>query len=112
MLCPAVVEQVSLPKPGSVAIDPCLFSEMLQHYYQRCEQTMVLESPCVDRDEHAATPQFTAPGFRKPGAMLALAGRMLADGMLGTVDVCCDTISVFTVFKKLTETGIITLRAV
>ena len=98
-LCRAVVEEISLPVPGTVGIDIRRLSprvcDLLDHY----EDKMLRVSGEELLKESEIRP-YTDPGLQVKGAMAKLCLRLYQAGMLTTSSEQVGLTSLFTVVKK------------
>ena len=98
-MCPARVEEVSLPPPGTVGIPIIEVSARARSLIEDFENTMLHEDGLERMKESQVVP-YMDPHLRDKRQLLLLAVRSYRAGMLTTTTEAKGFVSMFTVVKK------------
>ena len=104
-ICPAVVDEISLPPAGTRGLKITEISPRAAALLQDYKTTMLQER--APEEGVTDIKPYTDPNLRVKKNMIKLVARMAASGMMSTSDVCKGEVALFTVVKTwvTSETG-------
>ena len=102
-MCPAVIEEISLPPAGSVVLDPVEVAPELHRFCNNATECMLLDEDQVDWKQWKTIKPYSEPTFRCKETMLELTLRMWRADMLRPVEEKAAGVSLSTVVKKNME---------
>ena len=63
-MCPALVEEISLPPAGNVVLDPAEVAPELHRFYNNATECMLLDEDQVDWKQWKTIKPYSDPAFR------------------------------------------------
>lgn len=108
-VCPAVVEEISLPPDGTVALQIVDISPRVRALFEEHETLMRRPDHLIK--DSKITP-YNDPNLEGRAARMVLLKRMARANMLISVPICKGVIAMFTVVKKILEHGAFVQRLI